>query len=50
MPLTDATIRAAKPGDKPRKLFDERGLYLLINTKGGKWWIAGAAIGILNRL
>lgn len=38
MPLTDAAIRAAKPGDKPRKLFDEHGLYLLINPKGGKWW------------
>ena len=28
MPLSDAKIRNAKPGDNPIKLFDERGLYL----------------------
>lgn len=38
MPLTDTTIRNAKPGDKPVKLFDERGLYLEISPTGGKWW------------
>ncbi len=31
-------IRNAKPGAKPVKLYDEKGLFLLINTKGGKWW------------
>jgi len=34
MPLTDT----AKPGDKPVKLFDERGLFLLVSPAGGKWW------------
>lgn len=29
MPLTDTAIRNAKPGVKPAKLFDERGLLLL---------------------
>jgi integrase len=38
MPLTDAAIRTAKPGEKPYKLADERGLFLLINPNGAKWW------------
>lgn len=38
MPLTDTAIRNAKPGAKPVKLFDERGLYLLVTPAGGKWW------------
>jgi len=38
MPLTDAAIRAAKPAEKPRKLFDGEGLYLEIAPSGGKWW------------
>jgi integrase len=38
MPLTDTAIRNAKPADKPIKLFDERGLFLLVAPSGGKWW------------
>lgn len=38
MPLTDTAIKNAKPGTKQRKLYDERGLFLLISPKGGKWW------------
>ena len=38
MPLTDTAIRNAKPGLKPAKLFDERGLFLLVTPAGGKWW------------
>jgi integrase len=38
MPLTDTAIRNAKPGAKPTKLFDERGLFLLVTPAGGKWW------------
>lgn len=38
MPLTDATIRNAKPGDKSKKLFDSGGLYLEVAPSGGKWW------------
>jgi len=38
MPLTDTAVRNAKPGEKPIKLFDERGLYLEISPTGGKWW------------
>jgi integrase len=38
MPLTDTAIRKTKPTDKPFKLFDERGLFLLVVPSGGKWW------------
>jgi integrase len=38
MPLTDVAIRKAKPGEKPIKLSDERGLYLEVSPSGGKWW------------
>ena len=36
--LSDATIRKAKPGEKPRKLSDGGGLYLELQPNGGKWW------------
>jgi integrase len=38
MPLTNVEIRNAKPGEKPIKLFDGGGLFLLISPAGGKWW------------
>ena len=38
MSLTDTKIRSAKPGEKPVKLSDEKGLYLLVTQAGGKWW------------
>jgi hypothetical protein len=38
MPLTDTAIRNAKSGEKPLKLADQKGLYLLIGPAGGKWW------------
>ena len=54
MALTDTAVRNAKPGfkpakdkegksilvavDGPYKLFDERGLFLLVTPAGGKWW------------
>jgi integrase len=37
MALTDTAVRNTKPGDKPRKLADGKGLYLLIN-QAGKYW------------
>ena len=36
--LTDTTIRTAKPADKPFKLFDGGGLFLLVTPAGGKLW------------
>ncbi len=38
MPLTDVEIRKAKPAAKPSKLFDVKGLFLLINPTGSKLW------------
>ncbi|WP_461209469.1 tyrosine-type recombinase/integrase [Desulfocurvus sp. DL9XJH121] len=38
MPLTATLIRNVKPQAKPQKLFDGRGLFLLVSPKGGKWW------------
>ncbi|TKD40736.1 tyrosine-type recombinase/integrase [Azotobacter chroococcum] len=38
MPLTDIQIRQAKPGEKARKLSDERGLFIEIRPTGGKFW------------
>ena len=38
MPLTNLRVEKAKPKEKPYKLTDERGMYLLIHPKGGKWW------------
>ncbi|KAF0233433.1 MAG: hypothetical protein FD177_1703 [Desulfovibrionaceae bacterium] len=38
MPLTDVAVKNAKPGEKPFKLKDERGLFLLVNPNGSKWW------------
>ena len=38
MALSDTAIRSAKPQDKPAKLFDGGGLFLLVTPNGGKWW------------
>ena len=46
MPLSDTAIRNAKPGltpkgvrtDKPYKMTDAGGLYLLVRLDGARWW------------
>jgi integrase len=38
MALTDTAIRKPKPTDKPQKLTDGAGLYLLLNPNGSRWW------------
>jgi hypothetical protein len=38
MNLTDIAIRAAKPKDKPSKIYDSHGLFLLVNPDGSKLW------------
>lgn len=38
MALSDTAIRNAKPTSKAFKLYDESGLFVLINPNGGKWW------------
>lgn len=38
MPLSDASLRAAKPREKAYRLSDGGGLYAEISPSGGKWW------------
>ena len=38
MKLTDIAIKKAKAGSKAYKLADGDGMYLLVTTKGQKWW------------
>jgi hypothetical protein len=38
MVLTDTAIRNAKPKEKPYKVTDSQGLYLLVNPSGSKLW------------
>jgi integrase len=38
MPLTEPQLRTAKPTDRPYKLFDTGGLYVLVTPSGGKLW------------
>ena len=37
-PLTDTKVRTIKPAEKPQKLFDGGGLFLLVTPTGGKLW------------
>jgi integrase len=36
--LSDTKIRAAKPREKPYKLFDSDGLFLSVQPNDGRWW------------
>ena len=38
MALSEFAIRKAKPREKPYKLYDALGLYLLVNPSGSKLW------------
>jgi integrase len=48
--LSDTRIRAAKATGKAYKLFDERGLYLLVTPTGGRLWRLRYRIGPLEKL
>ena len=54
MALTDIAIRNAKAKEKPYKLSDSGGLFILITTSGGKLWrysyrFDGIYVGILKK-
>lgn len=36
--LTDTAVRNAKPREKPYKLTDGGGLYVIVNPNGSRWW------------
>ena len=38
MSLTDIAVRKAKSSDKPQKLADSGGMYLLLQPNGSKYW------------
>ena len=50
MALSETSVRNAKAGAKPAKLFDDRGLFLLIAPAGGKWWRFKYRIGGKEKL
>ncbi|ELY2043104.1 DUF4102 domain-containing protein [Enterobacter sp. 198] len=41
MPLTDTKVKNAKPAEKPVKLTDGFGLYLLVHPNGSTYWQLG---------
>ena len=49
MALTDIKVKTAKPKDKPYKLADGGGMYLLINTNGSKYWRMKYALLVKKR-
>jgi len=48
--LTDKKITAAKPRNRPYKLTDGQGMYLLINPDGGRYWRLKYRFGGLEKL
>jgi len=38
MALTAAALRNLQPREKPYKLYDAEGLFVLVNPKGGAYW------------
>ena len=36
--LSDAKIRSLKPREKAYKVYDDRGLYMVVNPNGSRWW------------
>lgn len=38
MALSDREIKNAKPKDKPYKIYDERGLFMIVTPTDRKWW------------
>ena len=38
MPLSDTTVRMAKPRDKAYRLSDGHGLYIEVATNGSRYW------------
>jgi integrase len=48
--LTDIAIKGAKPREKPYKLADEGGLFMLVTPKGGRWWRLKFRVGGKEKL
>ncbi|HEY8053218.1 MAG TPA: Arm DNA-binding domain-containing protein [Steroidobacteraceae bacterium] len=48
--LSEAKIRSAKARERAYKLYDERGLFLLVTPTGGRLWRLRYQIGKLEKL
>src|SRR5260370_17538967 len=48
--LTEIRIRAAKPKERAYKLFDERGLFMLVTPSGGRLWRFRYRLGGVEKL
>ena len=48
--LTDIAVRKAQVRDKPYKMFDSNGLFLLVTPAGGKLWRFRYKIGGKEKL
>jgi integrase len=50
MALTDTKVKAVKPAEKDFKLYDEKGLFLLVKANGSKYWRAKYTLGGKEKL
>jgi hypothetical protein len=48
--LSEARIRASRPKERPYKVFDERGLFMLVTPSGGRLWRFRYRIGGVEKL
>lgn len=48
--LSETRIRTARPTERPYKLFDQRGLYLLVMPSGGRLWRLRYRLGGVEKL
>ncbi len=50
MSLTSTAIRNTRAAERPVKLFDGGGLFLLLSPAGGKWWRLKYRVGGKEKL
>ncbi len=48
--LSEARIRASRPKERPYKVFDERGLFMLVTPTGGRLWRFRYRLGGVEKL
>src|SRR6185437_16235381 len=48
--LSEAKIRSARPKERAYKLFDERGLFMLVTPTGGRLWRFRYRLGGVEKL
>lgn len=48
--LSETAVKAVKPAEKARKIYDERGLFLFVPTTGARLWRMRYQIGGREKL